>query len=134
MRWMPLQNVNSKKWVLCVRNDDCRTYDTTDIVSDSIEQISAYAAYMNCAAGVMGAEASREKGVGTANVMRADMSNGISIDAQMRGRLDAWKRRYGISRNWKFTEPEPVELEPNGTGNSRNRKPVQPEPIEMEIH
>lgn len=71
MRWMPLQNVNSKKWVLCVRKDDCRTYETTDIASDSIEQISAYAAYMNQTANVMG------------------------IDTQMRRRLDVLKQQYG---------------------------------------
>lgn len=47
MRWIPLQNMNSKKWVLCVLYDDCMSYDVTSIESEHVEKILSYASYMN---------------------------------------------------------------------------------------
>lgn len=47
MRWIPLQNMNTKKWKLCVIYDDCMSYDVTDIESEHVEKVLAYAAYMN---------------------------------------------------------------------------------------
>ena len=47
MRWIPLQNINSRKWVLCVLYDDCMSYDVTTIESEHVEKILTCAAYMN---------------------------------------------------------------------------------------
>ncbi|RKI85915.1 hypothetical protein D7V83_02675 [bacterium 0.1xD8-71] len=47
MRWIPLQNINSRKWVLCVLYDDCMSYDVTLIESEHVERILSYASYMN---------------------------------------------------------------------------------------
>lgn len=47
MRWIPLQNMNSRKWVLCVLYDDCMSYDVTSIESEYVEKILSYASYMN---------------------------------------------------------------------------------------
>lgn len=47
MRWIPLQNMNSRKWVLCVLYDDCMSYDVTSIESEYVEKILFYASYMN---------------------------------------------------------------------------------------
>ncbi len=47
MRWIPLQNSNTRRWVLCIIYNDCTTYDVTTIESEHIEKILAYAAYMN---------------------------------------------------------------------------------------
>ncbi len=47
MRWMPLQNFHSKKWVLSVMHDDCMSYDVTDLESDSIDKILYYVDFMN---------------------------------------------------------------------------------------
>lgn len=47
MRWIPLQNINSRKWVLCVLYDDCMSYDVTPIESEHVEKILSYASYMN---------------------------------------------------------------------------------------
>ena len=47
MRWIPLQNMNTKKWKLCVIYDDCMSYDVTDIESEHVEKVLTYAAYMN---------------------------------------------------------------------------------------
>lgn len=47
MRWIPLQNMNSKKWVLCVLYDDCMSYDVTSIESEHVDRILSYASYMN---------------------------------------------------------------------------------------
>ena len=47
MRWIPLQNTNTKRWVLCVLHDDCMSYDVTTIESEHVEEILTCAAYMN---------------------------------------------------------------------------------------
>ena len=47
MRWIPLQNMNTKRWLLCVLYDDCLSYDVTEIESENVEKILTYAAYMN---------------------------------------------------------------------------------------
>ena len=47
MRWIPLQNINSRKWVLCVLYDDCMSYGVTLIESEHVERILSYASYMN---------------------------------------------------------------------------------------
>lgn len=47
MRWIPLQNINSRKWVLCVLYDDCMSYDVTLIESEHVERILSYASYVN---------------------------------------------------------------------------------------
>lgn len=70
MRWIPLQSIESKKWVLCVLFDDCMTYDVTTIESDHVEKIWHYAAYMN-----------------------GEVGGGI--EAGMLGKLDSLKTRYG---------------------------------------
>lgn len=47
MRWIPLQNTNTRNWILSVLHDDCMTYEVTDIESKHVEKILSYAAYMN---------------------------------------------------------------------------------------
>lgn len=47
MRWIPLQSMESRKWMLCVLFDDCMTYDVTSVESDHVTEILHYAAYMN---------------------------------------------------------------------------------------
>lgn len=47
MRWIPLQDANTRKWKLCILYDDCMTYDVTDLESEHVERILSYAAYMN---------------------------------------------------------------------------------------
>ncbi|HIS25540.1 MAG TPA: hypothetical protein IAA57_01330 [Candidatus Pullilachnospira intestinigallinarum] len=47
MQWMPLQDMKTKKWVLCVMHSDHIHYERTEIVSDSIETILSCADYMN---------------------------------------------------------------------------------------
>lgn len=69
MRWMPLQNVESRKWALCVLFDDCRTYEVTEITADQVEPILRYAAYLN-----EGADG--------------------GMEAALRERLDHLKKRY----------------------------------------
>ena len=69
MRWIPLQSMESKKWMLCVLFDDCMTYDVTSVESDHVTEILHYAAYMN----------------GTAD---------DSMGAEMLEKLDVLKREY----------------------------------------
>lgn len=47
MRWIPLQDTNTRRWKLCVLHDDCMTYDVTEVESEHVERILSYAAYMN---------------------------------------------------------------------------------------
>lgn len=47
MRWIPLQNAQTKKWKLGVIHDDCKNYDVTELESEHVEKIVAYADYMN---------------------------------------------------------------------------------------
>ena len=47
MRWIPLQNINSRKWVLCVLYDDCMSYDVTLKASQPVQRILSYASYLN---------------------------------------------------------------------------------------
>lgn len=69
MRWIPLQSMKSRKWMLCVLFDDCMTYDVTTVESDHVAEILHYAAYMNGGA--------------------AD-----GIGAEMLGKLDDLRRKY----------------------------------------
>ena len=69
MRWIPLQSMESKKWMLCVLFDDCMTYDVTSVESDHVTEILQYAAYMNGAVD-------------------------DSIGAEIREKLDNLKREY----------------------------------------
>lgn len=47
MRWIPLQDINTRQWKLCVLHDDCMSYDVTNIESEHVEKILSCAAYMN---------------------------------------------------------------------------------------
>ncbi len=47
MRWIPLQDINTREWKLCILYDDCMSYDVTNIESEHVERILSYAAYMN---------------------------------------------------------------------------------------
>lgn len=47
MRWMPLQDIKTKKWILCVMDEDHLNYERTDIISDSIETILSCSDFMN---------------------------------------------------------------------------------------
>ena len=39
MRWIPLQNIKSKRWRLSVIHDDCLSYDVTDVEADNIDKL-----------------------------------------------------------------------------------------------
>ena len=47
MRWIPLQNIKSKRWRLSVIHDDCLSYDVTDVEADNIDKIISCANFMN---------------------------------------------------------------------------------------
>ena len=47
MRWIPLQNIMSKRWRLSVIHDDCLSYDVTDVEADNIDKIISCANFMN---------------------------------------------------------------------------------------
>lgn len=47
MRWMPLQNSNTRHWILSVINDDYTSYDVTTVESEHVERILSYTAFMN---------------------------------------------------------------------------------------
>ncbi len=47
MRWMPLQNINSKNWILSVLHDDCLSYDLTEVQSENVDKILCYIEFMN---------------------------------------------------------------------------------------
>ena len=47
MRWIPLQKTDSRKWRLCVLNDDCMTYEVTRLESENVDKILLYTEYMN---------------------------------------------------------------------------------------
>lgn len=47
MRWIPLQDIKSRQWKLCVLLDDCMSYEVTNIESEHVERILSYAAYLN---------------------------------------------------------------------------------------
>lgn len=47
MRWIPLQNVNTRNWILSVLHDDCMSYEVTSVESEHVEKVLSYAAYMN---------------------------------------------------------------------------------------
>lgn len=47
MRWIPLQDIDTREWKLCVLYNDCMSYEVTNIESEHVERILACAAYMN---------------------------------------------------------------------------------------
>lgn len=47
MRWVVMQSMKYKKWVLAVMNESCTAYEVTEIMSENPEKIIQYAEYMN---------------------------------------------------------------------------------------
>lgn len=47
LRWLVMQSLKYKKWVLAVIRGDFSEYQVTDLMSDNVELIIQYADYLN---------------------------------------------------------------------------------------